>query len=268
MDKIQYLGHVTGTGPTPIIWADCPVLDIMLDPGVGHMHFDDFNNYSNTATTVANASGYPVYEGNTTITHGSVQDGVLEIFGTTNDNEGALQVGQGASFVISDTAANSAKLWFECRVKKSIITATEMGFFVGLAQEGAGVASFMAATDFAAVSLIGFWNAEAAATAAFVYKDSAGALTTPIATVDTLVADTYVKWGFVYDPLNEPAKQITVYVDGVEQTTYVTATNIATSTFPDGDLLTPIIATEMAATADDVTVSMDWWRCAQLRVAG
>jgi len=87
---------------------------------------------------------------------------------------------------------------------------------------------------------------------------------TKIDTVATLVADTFIKLGFVYDPAAEPTKRIKVYVDGVEQSTYVTATDIATATFPDGEEMAPM-AYVSAASASDGILTMDWWRIAQLR---
>ena len=82
-------------------------------------------------------------------------------------------------------------------------------------------------------------------------------------TVATMVADTFMKLGFVYDPLAPTAKRITVYVDGVASTTYVTGTNIATATFPDGEEMSPIMHLKAAAD-DDFTLTADWVQCYQL----
>jgi hypothetical protein len=53
-------------------------------------------------------------------------------------------------------------------------------------------------------------------------------------------------------------------VDGAKQGTYVTGTQIAAATFPDAELMTPMIALKNAH-ADDFTATMDWWRVAQMR---
>lgn len=272
MYKVDYKGDNSGTGPSPNIWADCPIIDMLVDPNVGYRHFDDFLTYDSTATTVKNASGYPVYEGDCAIKGTATTGGELALFGTTDNEEAALQVGgvNGAQFVISDTAGAAKKLWFEARVKKSAITNSLGGFFVGLAEENSGQADFMAdaGNDFADVDLIGFWNDESDDSTGshvhFIYQISGQAFVTKIDTVATLAADTYVKLGFVYDPDAEASKKIKVFVDGVEQTTYVTATDIAGSKFPDGEEMSPIVAIKMASN-NDMTVTMDWWACAQLR---
>jgi hypothetical protein len=81
-----------------------------------------------------------------------------------------------------------------------------------------------------------------------------------------LVADTYVKVGFVYDPSAVDDKKIKLFVDGVEQALGVTATQIATATFPDAEELAMLLATK-THTQDTTahTVTMNRWACAQLR---
>jgi len=238
---------------------------------LGVHFFDDFVGYdSYVASNVGYAgNGWRTYEDNSqSITQVAVVGGVIRIALTDADTECAMQLGgaTGAAFSISDTAGADFKLWFEARVRSSTITNTENGFFVGLAGVGAAANTFIAdaGDDFASNSLIGFWRAEADGdTVDVIYQKTSGALTTPITDIATPEADTWVKLGFKYDPDKPTAERITFYADGVASSTFVTGTNIATSTFPDAEILTPIFAAK-AATNDTETVDMDWIRVAQL----
>ncbi len=78
------------------------------------------------------------------------------------------------------------------------------------------------------------------------------------------VADTYVKVGFRYNPAAPAAKRIAVFVNGAEQNTYVTQTNIETATFPDGERLSPVWCVKVGA-ASESKAQMDWWRAAVRR---
>jgi len=275
----------TDPGPSPILWARCDVARILRDPGYGYMISDDFVNYTNTATTVANASGYPVFEGDCTMKGSGTAGGIIQLFGTTDNEEAALQIGgsavsggASASFVIPAASTSGKELWFEARVKKSAITNSLGGFFVGLASEGSGVADFIAdaGNDFADVDLLGFWNDETDDSVGshvhVVTQKTGAAFDTIIDTAATLVADTYVKLGFHYQPDSiDAAKRVEFFVNGTANATGVGETSgdatvyLADSTnFPGGEEMSPLIAIKMAS-ASDMTVTMDWWRCAQLR---
>ena len=58
-------------------------------------------------------------------------------------------------------------------------------------------------------------------------------------------------------------KRMKLFVNNVEQSTYVTATAIAAATFPLSDAMSLVLSAKAgAATAS--TVDIDWWRIAQL----
>lgn len=273
MSILKQLPHEARTADTTIrpswaIWGDCPLLDVRNDMSVGTLMEDDFAYYSSTATTVLNASGLPTFEGACTITGTTTPGGEVALLCSASNEEGALEAGGGVSapFTISDTAGSEKKLWFETRIKKSLITDLD-NMFVGLAAPGSGVADFIndAGTDFADVSLLGFVQFEADGDSFdLVYQNTGQAFATPISGVAVPVADTYIKLGFKYDPSNPTARRITVYVNGVASSTYITGANIAASLFPDGDALTPLVAVK-GSDAADKTVTMEWWRCVQLR---
>lgn len=270
MQKVQYKGYTSGLGPSPAIWADCPVLDMLLDPNVGYHFWDDFLDAIQDPTTAKIYGKYLCLDtGDSTITAtANVLGGAVALLTTTDNEDVGIRLGTGSPFVISDSTPR--KLWFECRVKKNAITDALGGFFVGLTDETALAANFIAdaGNDFADNDLIGFWNDETDDSVGshvhFVYQITGQAFVTKIDTVATLTADTFVKLGFVYDPDAPEAKRIKVFVNGAEQSTYVTGTNIATNTFPDGEEMAPM-AYVSSASASDTILTMDWWRCAQLR---
>ncbi len=270
-----YAGHSDAVRPTAAIWGDCPIRQIQIGNVGGFGFHDDFLNIETMVTTEVHQGYYAFLDGNTaTILPVLGLGGGLALFGSTDNEEcGFSRSGTllNAPFMISDTLATSRKLWFECRVKRSVITDAKGGFFVGMADEAACANEFM--TDAggvgeAADALIGFHSDETddslGSHVHAIYQASSQTQVKHVDTVATMVADTYMKLGFVYDPDASASKQIKWYVDGVEDGTGVTATQIATATFPDAEPLTPIIQMKNAH-ADDFTVTIPWWRVYQLR---
>ncbi|MEE8464874.1 MAG: hypothetical protein V3S68_00245, partial [Dehalococcoidia bacterium] len=200
--------------------------------------------------------------------------GVIEIAGNDTDEDQFVMSTHGPAFVVSDTVANSRKLWFEARFSKASIGNDALAFFLGLAfDHGAGVtvAKTLCLTNtnanLGAFSYLGFHVDQAAgATLDAVYKAESQSQTVNAAGIQTMVANTYYRLGLMYDPDAPAAKRIKWFVDGVEQSTYVTATQIAAATFPDAEPLAMVLCTKTGETAA-VASQMDWWRCAQLRGA-
>ncbi len=283
MNKVQYTGDTGGTGPSPAIWADCPILEMMMDPGVGYFFQDDFLNVSDHISdqsvqrydtfidtgvegTQRTGVAAPVFGG---------VGGVIEIAGNDTDEDQFVMSTHGPAFVVSDTAANARKLWFEARFSKASIGNDALAFFLGLAfDHGAGVPVALnlcltnADANLGAFSFLGFHVDQAAgATLDAVYKAESQSQTVNAAGIQTMVANTYYRLGLMYDPDAPAAKRIKWFVDGVEQSTYVTATQIAAATFPDAEPLAMVLATKVGTNAAEVKSQMDWWRCAQLRGA-
>lgn len=272
MRMTRYTGDTSGNGPSYNVWHDCPWSEALEDPNIGYGYYDEFHTYDSTATTVRNASGTPTFEGSAQIrgtagTTAATAGGLLEIFNTADGDEAALEVGGAANgpYMISTTAGDAKKLWFECRIKNSLIDDLS-NWFVGLAAPGSGVASFhnTAGTDYADVSFIGFTQHEDDGDSIdFTYQANGQAFSN-LFVADVPVADTFAKLGFVYDPKAVAAERIAIYVDNVKQSTFVTNTLITTNTFPEAEGLGPLIATE-SSTTNDRTLTMDWWRVFQER---
>jgi hypothetical protein len=278
---VAYRGDTTETKPSPAIWGDCPWLQILSGEQAGICFHDDFVNFCSQVTTEDHVGYHSVLDATThTIKPTNVVGGEAAFFGSTDNEESVMKLGtlsQGAPFVIPDDSSDATlgkKLWFEARVKRSVITDDKGGFFVGLAEEDACATNFIAdaGNDFGDFSILGFWMLEADGDSIDIVTQKTGA---PFDTIKdgaaTLVADTYIKVGFVYDPNVEAAKRITFYVDGVDVGTYVgensgdaTVYLGDTTNFP-GDVQMTLLASEKNAHDDDITFTMDWWRVAQLR---
>lgn len=286
---IQHKSTTTVTrGPSNNIWADCPVLEMIVDPSKGIHFFDDFINFAQH-DAAADSGQYDVYIDTGVAIEQQVGDGgtgfgaadgngVAEVTGNDADNDEGNLTSHGPMIQVSDTAADAKKMWFECRVKKASIADQALGVFAGLSfDDGAGesLAKADAMVDdtgaTGAFSYLGFHNDLADGDALnLIVRAEGGAETEIIAGVHTWVADTYVKLGMVYDPDGceqyggETTDKIAIFVNGVAQSTFITATQIAAATFPDGEPLGLSLLTKVGATAES-KAQMDWWRVAQLR---
>lgn len=189
-------------------------------------------------------------------------DGICKLItGSTDNHEVWMQAGAGGNLGLI-TATNPQRMWFECRFATGQITTTS-NTFVGLGEEGLAAANTV--TDAGALAdkdLLGFWTLEAASqTLVFGYKKAGQTAVEVIAALQTLVADTFYKLGFMFDPLAPAAKRLKVFKNGVEQTTYVTAANIAAATFPLEQKMSPLFGIKNNNAA--VNASLDWWAFSQ-----
>jgi len=241
---------------------------------------DDFGSFFGTvASKVGDYSGgYKSYEetGGTITQRPTYKGGVIAITSDGTDNDDMALAAGGATGVlgaISDTAADAHLTAFECRFSVSAVTDDMGALFVGLTEEGLAAAASM--TDNTGVmadkDYIGFCtvhtNGGTTGTNAILkaqYKKSGQTAQTPIAALQTLVADTWYKVGFVYDPAAPPAKRITFYLNNAEQATYVTATNIAAATFPDAEELTFSALTHQGGATGAWSLYLDWWAFGQV----
>ena len=240
---------------------------------------DDFLGFEDPTTAKAYGKYLKLDTGDSTLGGSPEIGGALKLLVTTDNEDCGIKLGDATSapFVIPAASSSGKKLWFEARVKKSVITDSYGGFFVGLADETALAADFIAdgGADFADNDLLGFWGDETDDTLGshvhIVTQKTGVAFDTIKDTAATLVADTYVKLGMKYDPNAEAGKKITFYVDGVDVGTYVgedegdaTVYLGDTTNFPGGEEMAPICYLS-AASGNDLSLYMDWWAVAQER---
>lgn len=265
-------------GPSPIIFGDLAKLREDNYWGRCLLLFDDFAAPTNHASASA-SGGYYTYQ-DTGVTIGGydgppdlgsaankAEQGVLRItHDGTDEDEGHVQFGHGGAFVIDNGSGNTGKLMFEARVKKSNITDDRVSQFIGLGT-GPVAADYMVDATGALIATKGFigflndqddgdqWDT--------AYQALSQAFTELQANAATIVAATYQKLGFLYDPTQlDATKKIRFFVDGVELNTGVSTTNIDAATFPEGEALAPIFLTKIS-TANAITVDIDWICCAQ-----
>jgi hypothetical protein len=253
----------TTSGPSPAIWKDCPILDIIVDPGVGYHFFDDFLN-TPVLSTGATTGLYTTFaDTGTTLTQVATETGgVFRIVTDTTDNDEAWLTTGGNTGVMGviNTAANSGKkLWFEARVRPNQIT--NGNWLLALAEEGLAAENTLSdAGAIADKDVIGFSVSEDDSDGIdFVYNTASGGGVTRSSPIKVLAAaSTWVKLGITYDP----AIGIYYFVDGLVYN--ATAVAASATNIPDTQELALLLGVKNNGTTA-VSLDIDWWRFAQLR---
>ena len=257
----------SGTGNlSPELW--CHALGNALPAdgqNSGVLMGDDFSNFVGLTPAISGttalpsatvpSSGYGLYMDTATsacsINPKSTAINTCRIAtGATDNHEAWMQSngGIGGNCKFDDTI-----LAFEAVFSVAQIAANTGAAFVGLGQPGMAAAN--AKVDdtgviVASKSLIGFDTVQAAPqTANFVFQDASGSLVTHIAGVKTLVADTLVNLGFIYDPGAKASQRLKIFVDNVEQSTYVTGSVLEGATFPYQDILSFVVGIKNGSAA-------------------
>ena len=269
-NTVQYRGGSADTirGPSPRIWADCPWENLQSGHTDGVTLWDDFVNGGliTSPTTEAALVGVP-YSGfgsaGAAITHGDQAGGTIVLTEAT-DNEAVYMKSESHPFQIS---AGLKKLWFEGRVKVNAITDNQIGFLFGLFDTTAMTVIVPLSTAnppiFATTgNFVGFRGPE---------EDAGGVDSTYVADgvaevvvgslVHQFVADTYVKLGMVFDPLD--GNRLSFFVNGVKCADSKVIPNGTGVDFPADVRLAPIVGQRLGAGSSSLT-TIDWWRAAQL----
>jgi hypothetical protein len=281
-----FTGHnaANTSGLSPRLWSR--VTDSIMSPDGNKRLFlvgDDFPCMSSALSTGAAFTcehPYLLFRDDTTnILCNLLADencGVLALTldaGCTAQDSAGFELGPGAASngqlgQISDTAGAAFLTVFECRVKISSLVTGKNCFAVGLAGPAISADGGLIDTaggPMANKSFIGFnILADDGDSMDFCYQGASQTRQDKITGVHVPVADTFVKLGFIYDPDAVASKRIAVYVDNVEQSTYVTATNIAAATFPDAEALTFALHCKNVAGSTALEAAIDWWAFAQV----
>src|SRR5688572_32708848 len=155
----------TNRAPSPAIWADCPVLEFLEDPGKGLYHYDDFRALALLATPTITtealySNGYKAFgSSGGTILPASIQGGSGLVFTETDDNEGASLATISLPFKID---RGQGKFWFEARLKTNTVADTRYGFFLGLLESAtlSATVPIAAAGTLADQNFVGFHRLE------------------------------------------------------------------------------------------------------------
>ena len=257
VEKIDTVGGTAaGAGKSPDIWADCPALNMLVDPTLGHFIGDDFAQANTNSFTTAYE--YTLAGANGTFTHLAADPNgvaVLTAPGTDND-ECNVNAALGVGCIKLDATTN---WWFETRVKISQIT-TAQGVFVGLITDDITMGvDFMTDNTMAmkVQDALGFQIVHATDTAAIwqsmmiLTGGSRVALNSTFLTAST---------GWLKLGMKCVSGVVTFYKNGAASGT----TTTAATNFPLDQYVVPAFATKCGTAAEN-TLSVDWWFAAQLR---
>jgi len=255
-----------GIGPSPAIWQQ---FSRDFDTAKVRSYELDFTVQHPTFASATAQNGLITYQ-DTGVTIGpstTADDGLLIAANDADNDEGSIGGQTQVPWTVSDTASEARLLAFEASVKKTAVGADGTALFVGLMSAGQ-VAANALVDDSGAVkntNYIGFSVLQDAGSSVdAVYKvtgETAGSVEADCA---TMVADTFMKLGFVYDPAAPASQRVSFYVDGTNIGSYVTATDIAAATFPDSVDLTWAFLTKKGEAAVN-PANLRWVRIAQYR---
>ncbi len=262
--------------PSPSIWADCPVLQILADPAKGIHLFDDFKNSvatalaTDTAQLLGGINWYTVSETDDAddLVLKADDDGVLklELDGQDQDMHIITTGNNTGGIIRTPKKGERKKFWFEARINVSTITTGDIGVFVGLTQpgqavDGAGVFTADAAA-LGAIDYLGFAILEGDGDdVTIVYNEAgSGQAQSDSGEIAVSAADVWMRLGL---RLDIDTDKIHVYFDGVDQGADAEI-DISTVNFPsDTDMDLIVVLIGGTGDADGDHMEIDWVRVAQ-----
>ncbi len=278
MKGVQPQGVTTGSAaaaPTRQLWTACPESELFFGQLRGWYLWEDFINFPDLSAVDADLHGWSVVSdtGGTVKQLADEVGGVYDIKADTDNETSAIGTGGNAGGFVKLDADH--RVWFEARWKVNTIANTTFGAFVGLCEEGLVVVDGLiaAAATLVDKDYIGFWRNEADGdNIDIVFNKESGANPTTLeADAKVLVADTYIKTGFLWDPTNRQDRYLEVFIDGVRETqdAYTNVGSAAntvddTTNFPGGEELGVILFNEAGATPGNLQV--DWVKCAAMPI--
>lgn len=261
-----------GNRPCGAIWNDCPFEKIGVTVS-GAKLFDDFANMP-ALTSASHLSDWDsFFDASGTINQDEAVNGVLQLYSDGTDNDSAViqkSGATGAAYQIRESLAYP--LWFEARFYVDSVADDDLAIFLGLAEAGTAVDNWKVDDTGVMVNKnwIGFdsvhTNGGTTGTNAVLaarYKADGQTQQTKIATLQTMVASTWYQVGFKYCPWAPATKRLRFYLDGAEQTTYGTNTNLVAATFPYDKILAPILGIQTGGGGAQ-SMFVDWIKVAQV----
>ncbi len=260
MSVIQYKtpAAVVSSRPSPIIWADCPVITFLKDPAKGFHVFDDFFEAPG-ATTVAGFRWYSYVDSTGSFTLSDNEKGVLNFITDYDDDDITTIIsGNNTTGCITPASNSGKKWWFETRFSIDNIDDDGTSIFLGLTEEGQAANSKPATDDTGVINdidHIGFRTAADDGNGLDFVWNLAGQTAQETASVQTLVAGTYYRVGMKFEPGDN---KVHVYVDGVEN---AGAAFLMSHASAPADSLAVCLSNKIMAGATG-TLSVDWVRYA------
>lgn len=263
---------------SPAVWQAFG--ESLFNPCMAVTQYDNFVDFPDLAAgTVADGHRYTHYLNTDMLlsAYDSIRGGV-ELSVNDSDDDAHELKWHGSPFKIN--TANKL-LAFECKIKKASIADESLAFFVGLTAPGVvsdhghlGIsegdldAPNKNSVGFLCGTTLGGGTTFEGEKVHFSWKAVGHTGKELINEAATLVADTYIKLGFVFNPSFAADRLIQVYVNGVRNSTFVTKAQIdavsgAAGDFPSDLQLGMVWASVVGATAE-VKTQMEWWCCSQL----
>lgn len=267
---VMAIDENTSRLPSPRIWQDCPILEIILGTANGVYIHEDFLHIN----AVDDNDEYNIVEGddNSAIAIlATLEGGILDLDIDQDDNEEVNLNYGGATGVLGKFSSTAArKHWFECCVKASSVSDDVGCFAIGLGEAGIAVADLQVDDTgvIKDVSYVAFRtvhkNGGTTGTNAVVdvhYKKAGQTAAAAVSAAHTMVADTWTKFGWKFVPSSSTAGKVYFYVNNVEVGTF---DDIDATTWPDDVMLTFFAGAKVGSSAA-YNFYIDWWRFAALR---
>ena len=252
---------ITGR-PSPSIWADCPVITFLRDPAKGFHIFEDFLTLATgDATTESGFLFYPYIIASGSIALADDEKGVVVLDHNDSDNDDVvITTGDNTTGLLVPVDGGYRKWWFEARVKVASITTDDIGWFVGLTQEGQAADGSPLTDATAAVNAIdhvGFNVLNDAGSELDFVWNLAGQTAQKTSNIHTVVANTYVQMGMKYEPSDN---KVHCYVNGVEKPDAAFLLSHASAPLDNLAVTFALKGLTNVGAAD--TMSIDWVRIA------
>ena len=264
-------GTASGRGPSPAVWADCPVLDYELNPEAGMHYFDDFlDGVTVAAAQSAAASAALGTTGNFVAFTGATGASVISTLTTNFQGEVKLEsttINESITLAYPKGAHTQGifelklgkRFWFETRVSFVNTTNSKFGAFCGFAEQALVADNVLHnnSTPWALADkyYVGFQrlNADGDMLDTVFNNSDTGYITVGSDAV-TIVAGAMKIIGIYCDGTN-----VYFYADGVR---LADSTTLATTSFPVSQELAFYFSMVMGH-GDTASMNIDWVKFAQ-----
>ena len=242
-------GSAAGVGPSPLIWSDAPVLDVMLNPQLGTYYFNDYDKYSGMALADTGDYNDLTYTERTdglcanlpTVPGGIVQ---LDSVAVTADQGGTFQH---LGLQIEPLTGTTVRMEW-----RALVDDDAGQCFMGLCDDS--ITAPVTSSDAITVNdHLGFYRDAGTGSADWTVGSGDGASIEEDDDVCTSVNTTYHKYGLVLEGIGAvTGSTCKFYFDGVLVFT--------TTDINDLPLLLMCPAFQMDASGSNVIMNIDWLR--------
>ncbi len=238
------------TGPSPLLWDDAPLFEVIMDPGKGYFMFED---YLNSLTAVETGATLTTSSSGTFTDDPSVAGGVMVLDNAAN----TANIQSNLAWVNMQCKPGvGTHIYFEARVKIGVDTGA---FLIGLHDDSTTdplTASINTNTDHAV-----FFRDEGMGTAAVGHQACDG---TNVTTSSTTIADSdkdeFENWGIhIFGNGNTAGDYVKFYHKGVLVATVTDADGGGDDGIPDA-VICPTLAVDNVGDTIQSALTIDWMR--------